>query len=1230
MSTARLSYAASILAILIGLLALLGQGLGIPVFYTTIPGLPAMTPVTATAVILAGAGLLLVGGNFHPLRRNFAHACALGVILFAAAFQFVLGGEYTPSPATSIVLTILGVALLLLQKARPPVLMLGALSVFALTLPLCRLTELLFNLGNQRFETAGFFATTSLNSALALSLLAGPALFLHPRLPFGRILFSSDPFTQLIRMIMPLGVIVPVILAVLIEIVVKHESKHAHFAIIAALGLLSALYTALIWRGYERLQSITAALQERERTTHSIMDSLPHAIAVTDANGLILNVNDTWREFAANNGADQRTLIGSGVNYLDSCRMAGGDAYAQQALSGIEDVFARRRDSFALEYPCHSPDRQRWFFMRANRLRDGQEGMVISHIDVTERKLAELRTMRDREQQFCLRQMLETVLRGGSFEETLGHCLDQLLAVPWLAILPHGGIYLRAASDEHLGLTVSRNLPATASDHYCHALFDRCRHGKAAACREEIFANPADQRCGVAYSDMADHGHCCVPMFGQDKQMIGVLVLYVEPGSRPDQEREQFLEGAADILASFVLRKRGEDALQEAQAALERQQLKLADEVRERTAEFMTSEARTRAVLHTMADSVVQIDAAGTILLTNFAVSSMFGYEEEELAGQNVKILMPEPDRSRHDGYLQRYQQTRQAKVVGRQLEVRGRRKDGSTFPLELAVNELVDDAGITFIGVMRDLTLHHEMLQAQQAALEEAQRLANMKSAFLANMSHEIRTPLSAVMGFARINMRENEGRRSQVTCKRILEAAEHLLEVINDILDFSKIEADKLKTEMRPFELAPMLEASLTYVADTAKGKGVEMALAASADLPAWVAGDSLRIKQILINLLSNAVKFTQRGSVKLTVDRVEAANLRFRVEDTGIGMTPEQLGRLFDAFEQADSSTSREYGGTGLGLAISRRLAGLMGGNITVESTPGLGSIFTLTLPLTETLPQSTPARVQLLVTKRLAGLRLLVADDVETNRLIIDDLLQQEGAQAEYAVNGRDALDLLAQCGSAAFDAVLMDVQMPVLDGLDATREIRKCAPQLPVIGLTAHALADERDKCLAAGMVDHVTKPVDPDTLVAAILRHVAHALPPQPAVVVAADLQPEPSSAGQLIDWSVLRARFNRNDDFLRKLALSAMPSIDDAEQKLAAAIAQNDYEILSFAAHTLRGLAGNLFAQKVSDLAKSVHGAARDEQPEAFELAGQLIPLLDVLRAELLAFEHPAEGSPG
>jgi len=1202
--------------------------MGIRLLYAVSPALPAMPPGAAILTILSGTGLLLTAGDLNPMRRHIVRACALAVVALATAFLLGFASEYAPFPAASFNLALLGIGLLLIQASRPPVLVLGSLSVFSLALPLCRLLEVLLAQFIERIEAAGFFFTTSLNVALALSLLAGPALFLHPRLPFGRLLFSANPYSSMIRMIMPLCVVVPVGLAIFIEVMSTYQSQTVHLAIITALGLLGAVYSALIWHGYEKLQCTTAALHEKEATTRSIMDSLPHAIAVIDHGGRIVSVNDSWRHFALDNVANAMTQTGLGLNYLDTCRSAQGNAYAREALVGIEDVIDGCRDAFALEYPCHAPDRQRWFSMRVNPLPAENGGVVISHLDITKRKLAELESQHDREQQTALRQILETVLYGNTLETTLERCLDLLLAVPWLAILPRGGIHLMADKGDHLDLTVSRGLQEGVLRQCQHLPLNRCLCGKAAAAKKTLFASHVDPRHEIAYPNMPDHGHYCIPMFGNRQKVIGVLVLYLQAGAQRNTFREQFLDTAAGILASFVLRKRGEDALAKSHTALEQQQLLLEEQVRDRTADLATSEARTRAVLHTMADGVIQIDSRGIILIANYAVSTLFGYEHEELIGNNVSLLMPEPHHSQHDGYLENYMRTRAGNVIGKRVEVSGRRKDGSLFPLEMAINELVDDNGITFIGVLRDLTRQQALEQAQAAALAEARRLTQLKSTFLANMSHEIRTPLSAVMGFARIGMRENQGRSSHATCARILEAGEHLLGVVNDILDFSKIEAGKLRIEARPFMPAAVIDASRMFVAEAARNKGLELVTDIASDLPAWVTGDALRVEQILTNLLSNAVKFTPAGHVTLKVSQASGSTLRFRVEDTGIGMSTEQLGHLFHAFEQADSTTTREYGGTGLGLAISRRLSQMMGGDISVVSMPGSGSIFTLELPLPATIPADEPAHATPVEgSRRLAGLRLLAADDIEANRLILDDLLLQEGARTVFANDGQQVLDLLAEHGCEAFDAVLMDVQMPVLDGYAATLEIRKRAPYLPVIGLTAHALAEEREKCLAAGMVEHVTKPIDPEVLVRTILQHVGIAPAQQPAAIPPIAVPAEPTFPDRLVDWPALHARFSKKDGFLRKLAASALTSLDDSEQKLADAIARRDFEALAFTAHSLKGMAGNLFAQRVFDLAKAADMAARDRQPVAFELAGQLIEMFRAFRADLAVIADPKDG---
>jgi CheY-like chemotaxis protein len=280
-----------------------------------------------------------------------------------------------------------------------------------------------------------------------------------------------------------------------------------------------------------------------------------------------------------------------------------------------------------------------------------------------------------------------------------------------------------------------------------------------------------------------------------------------------------------------------------------------------------------------------------------------------------------------------------------------------------------------------------------------------------------------------------------------------------------------------------------------ERASEKGLSLQIEQLDTLPQWIMGDPMRLKQILLNLLGNAVKFTSRGEVHLMLTR-EGKNTVFRVTDSGIGMTLEQVSRLFNPYEQADISTASQYGGTGLGLAISRELAHMMGGDIEITSTPGVGSVFSLSLPLVEVM---VPAAVEPKPTSgpRLAGLRVLAVEDNEIIRLILEDMLGYEGARIVFAENGQLALDCLAQEGADAFDVVLMDAMMPVMGGMEAAERMRVMAPTLPIIGLTAQALLEERAGLMAAGMVDVVTKPFELEVLVAAILRHASvRELPP--------------------------------------------------------------------------------------------------------------------------------------
>ncbi|MEW6514255.1 MAG: response regulator [Pseudomonadota bacterium] len=522
----------------------------------------------------------------------------------------------------------------------------------------------------------------------------------------------------------------------------------------------------------------------------------------------------------------------------------------------------------------------------------------------------------------------------------------------------------------------------------------------------------------------------------------------------------------------------------------------------------------------------------------------------------------------------------------------------------------------------------HLEQLVVQrtgqlEAAREEAERLARVKSEFLANMSHEIRTPLNAILGFAKIGIRENQGRKTGENCEHILESGSYLQGIINDILEYSRLESGKLQTEQQPFSLDELIRTSFDMLAERAAAKQLPLQLAIETDLPTWVSGDALRLQQILTNLLSNAVKFTERGSVTLRVCRQDRRIL-FQVIDTGIGITTEQLQRLFSPFEQADRSTTRKFGGTGLGLAISRKLAHLMGSDIIVESVPGQGSVFSMALHLPETGPGAqASASAPTSARQRLAGLRLLAAEDVKTNRMILEDILEQEGAQVVFAEDGRQALELLEQAGPQGFDAILMDVQMPVMDGHEATRQALRIAPQMPIIGLTAHALPEERNKCLAVGMVDHVTKPVDENILVAAILKHVrrpATLSTPQPAVPPAPTFAQTAVSATGSVDWAALSLRFKGREKFIARLVESALETNADMPSQLRAAIAANDRQTLQFIAHKLKTLGGNFEANELRQLALDSESALNTDSPEALALCGRLADALTRFLHDLAA----------
>ena len=617
---------------------------------------------------------------------------------------------------------------------------------------------------------------------------------------------------------------------------------------------------------------------------------------------------------------------------------------------------------------------------------------------------------------------------------------------------------------------------------------------------------------------------------------------------------------------------------------------------------------------------VAMTDMRGNITYANRKFIEISGYSYDELMGQNHIML----NSGYHPkGFFKEMYRTVVNGLVWHD-EVCNRAKDGHLYWVDTTIAAIMGDNGKPqgYIAVRTDIS--------ERKHAEELAYTANRaKSEFLANMSHEIRTPLNAVIGLAQIGLRDGGGSVAGRNFAHIANAGKHLLTIINDILDISKIEAGKLSIEKRPFSLLASLHDVVNLVSGQAKAKNLTLSLSLAANLPEWVEGDGLRVTQIIVNLLSNAIKFTAAGEVCLTVSR-DGDNIHFLVSDTGIGMSEEQLQRIFNPFEQADGSTTRIHGGTGLGLSISMDLARLMGGDIHVESHPDVGSCFEFYLCLPAvTAPQKIVSSDGVVGT-RLQSYSILAADDVEMNRLVLEDILTHEGARVVLTENGEQLLKVLKQMGAAAFDVVLMDVQMPIMDGFDATREVCIVAPNLPVIGVTAHALNQEQDKCLAAGMLAVVTKPIDSHILVQTILQLAQHHASRTASAIEnstekhsvinteAPYVLAPPVSSNALIDWQALHARFNGNQNFIRKLATSILESYSEVPEKLRVTAQQKDWEALVAIAHNLKSVSGNLEAHQLYELAKTIEAEARAGEGIEPERVDTLALTLEAVLLEL------------
>ena len=551
----------------------------------------------------------------------------------------------------------------------------------------------------------------------------------------------------------------------------------------------------------------------------------------------------------------------------------------------------------------------------------------------------------------------------------------------------------------------------------------------------------------------------------------------------------------------------------------------------------------------------------------------------------------------------------------------------------QVSTTPIFDDKGnyLESVHVAHDVTESKQYEQELEKARETADAANRAKSDFLSNMSHEIRTPMNAVLGLAQLLEAEQLSPDQLAMVQQIRASGRSLLGILNDILDFSKIEAGLLTIEQRPFALSALLTHITTLTHEMIRGNGLNLQVETPAELLGYMQGDSLRLEQILINLLGNAVKFTRKGTLILRIILQEltesSMRLRFEVQDSGVGISPEVIPTLFKPFIQADGSITRRFGGTGLGLSICRRLVELMGGEIGVVSEEGVGSTFWFEIDFQRTtdIPSSAGSLTRKFTPtgSRLKGLQILVADDNEINRSLASRALKREGAIPTLASDGEQALTFLKR-RPHQFDAVLMDIQMPVVDGLSATRTLRLefGLTELPIIAFTAGVLSNERQKALDAGINDFLPKPIDLEEMVAVILRWTSpHVEEESPVVSDLTDITPPQVKTipAQLpgLDITTGIENLQGDENFYREMVGKMLEIHGDDYQKIKTAVSSSNLRKAAEMAHTLKGVASNLAVITIFHLASELEIALKNER---MELLDRLLPGLE---EALIEFRH-------
>ena len=646
-------------------------------------------------------------------------------------------------------------------------------------------------------------------------------------------------------------------------------------------------------------------------------------------------------------------------------------------------------------------------------------------------------------------------------------------------------------------------------------------------------------------------------------------------------------------------------------------------------AELLENYQRLTTFMETLPDPAFLKDGQGRWLLTNGAARQLFrveniqwqGRTDLEIGGQQPLLANVLADCTASDERAWRKGEMLIEDETGVDLSGQPRLFEVRKMPLFFP-----DGRRKALVVIGRDVTARRQMEEQLIEARRGAEAASQAKSEFLANMSHEIRTPMNAVIGMARLALATELTAKQRNYLEKISSAAEMLLGILNDILDFSKIEAGRMEIERTDFSLRSVLDSLHSLLAFKAAEKGLELTVSMTGEVPDSLRGDPLRLGQVLINLGNNAVKFTQKGRVEIQAELLERSGrnmtLRFTVTDTGIGMSEEEQCKLFQLFSQADSSITRQYGGTGLGLSISKKLVEMMGGSIQAASVAGKGSTFTVTLPLETGHSREETSAVRpeqpSLDFGRLRGAKILLAEDNAFNQELTVALLQRRGIEVTVANNGAEAVELLRR---ERFDCVLMDLQMPVMDGCTACRELRQLpnGRDLPVIALTANVMTGDKEKSQAAGMNGHIGKPFREEELLAALCRLLPQGRPqaaPEPAVLLPKQDPAAGFAALRGVDAGKGLENTMNDPGFYRKILRLFQQDQGDFIKKFMAAQQSGDLEGAARLAHTLKGVAATIGATGLHEAALQLEQNCRQQHDDCAELLRQTAAELEqVLR---------------